>query len=61
MVEQFKDNKYLNLATCRMNGNLVPASVWFVQDQDGIYACTIANSGQVKRVRNYPQVKEVEI
>ena len=57
MLELFKDNKYLNLATYRKNGNLVPTPVWFVQDQDGIYVRTIANSGKVKRVRNNPQVQ----
>ena len=57
MLELFKDNKYLNLATYRKNGNLVPTPVWFVQDQDGLYVRTIANSGKVKRVRNNPQVQ----
>lgn len=57
MLKLFKDNKYLNLATYRKNGNLVPTPVWFVQDQKGLYVRTIANSGKVKRVRNNPQVQ----
>lgn len=57
MLELFKERKYINLATYRKNGGLVPTPVWFVQDQKGLYVRTIANSGKVKRVRNNPQVQ----
>lgn len=57
MLELFKERKYINLATYRKNGSLVPTPVWFVQDQKGLYVRTIANSGKVKRVRNNPQVQ----
>ena len=52
----FNQQKYLNLETFRKNGNGVKTPVWFVQDGNILFVRTIANSGKVKRIRNYPQV-----
>jgi PPOX class probable F420-dependent enzyme len=56
IFELFHKQQYLNLETFRKNGNGVKTPVWFVQDGDTLFVRTIANSGKVKRIRNYPQV-----
>ena len=57
MIDQFLGHKYISLETYRKDGTAIPTPVWFVQDQDKIYVRTIANSGKVKRIRNFPQVR----
>ena len=54
--KQFKDQNYLNLKTYRKNGEAMPTPVWFVQEGEHFYIRTVAESGKVKRIRNYPQV-----
>ena len=56
-LEQFKDQKYLNLETFRKNGQSMPTPVWFVQDGETFYVRTVAGAGKVKRVRNNGQVR----
>jgi PPOX class probable F420-dependent enzyme len=56
IFELFHKQQYLNLETFRKNGNGVKTPVWFVQDGDTLFVRTIANSGKVKRIRNYSQV-----
>jgi len=55
-LDFFHHQQYLNLETFRKNGNGVKTPVWFVQDGGTLFVRTIANSGKVKRIRNYPQV-----
>ncbi len=55
-LEQFKKQTYLNLETLRWNGVSMKPPVWFVQDGDTHYVQTVANSGKVKRIRNYDSV-----
>jgi len=54
---QFVNQKYLNLETYRRNGNGVRTPVWFVERNGRLYVRTGANSGKVKRMRNFPQVQ----
>ena len=49
--------QYINLETFRKNGAGVKTPVWFVQDGDTLFVRTIANSGKVKRIRNFGNVQ----
>ena len=55
-LEQYKRQKYLNLETFRKSGESMKTPVWFVQDGETLYVCTVANSGKVKRIRNNGRV-----
>lgn len=50
-------HQYINLETFRKNGVGVKTPVWFVQDGDTLFVRTIANSGKVKRIRNFAHVQ----
>ena len=56
MLASFEKQKYLNLETFRKSGEGVKTPVWFVQDGDVLFVRTIADSGKVKRIRNYSLV-----
>ncbi len=56
-LDQFTNQKYLNLETFRRNGQGVPTPVWFVEQDGKLYVRTGANSGKAKRIRNNPQVR----
>ncbi len=56
-LQQFVNQKYLNLETYRRNGNGVRTPVWFVERDGKLYVRTGANSGKAKRIRNFPQVQ----
>jgi PPOX class probable F420-dependent enzyme len=57
-MDQFADQKYLNLETFRASGDAVRTPVWFVQDGlDGkIYVRTTNSSGKVKRIHRNQRV-----
>ena len=55
-LEQFKNQKYLNIETFRRNGESMKTPVWFVQDDGVFFVQTEANSGKVKRIRNNRRV-----
>ena len=57
MLEQFQNQKYINIETFRKNGVGVKTPVWFVQDQDVLYVWTQADSWKAKRIRNNSSVK----
>ena len=59
MLEQFKNQKYINLETFRKSGVGVKTPVWFVQEQDVFYVWTQADSWKAKRIRNNSGVKVV--
>ena len=59
MLEQFKNQKYINLETFRKNGEGVKTPVWFVQDRNVFYVWTQADSWKAKRIRNNGKVKVV--
>ncbi|MCS6906762.1 MAG: PPOX class F420-dependent oxidoreductase [Anaerolineales bacterium] len=56
-LEQFANQKYLNLETYRRNGSGVRTPVWFVEKDGKLYVRTGAKSGKAKRIRNFPQVQ----
>ena len=51
--QTLKGEKYLSLATFRKSGAEVKTPVWFAQQDGKLYAFTMANSGKVKRLRNF--------
>src|SRR6202521_5589589 len=61
----FAGHKYLNLETCKKNGEGVKTPVWFAADPSvpldssdaKLYVYTIGVSGKVKRIRNNPRVR----
>lgn len=55
---QFVHQKYLNLETYRRNGSGVRTPLWFVESDGKLSICTGANSGEAKRMRNFPQVQQ---
>ena len=56
-LDQFGDQKYINLQTFRKNGNPVNTPVWFVVSEQKLYVVTRELTGKVKRVKNNHDVK----
>jgi PPOX class probable F420-dependent enzyme len=52
-----RGQKYISLATFRMNGAKVATPVWFGDDGDKLYVMTRSISGKFKRIRNNGQVR----
>ena len=50
---------YINLSTRKRDGSFVNTPVWFVQEREtnNYYVYSLNNSGKVKRIRNFPDVK----
>ena len=51
-LQQFTDQKYLNLETYRKDQTPVQTPVWFIIENDQIYITTKETTGKVKRLRN---------
>ena len=58
-LDQFLDQKYINLETYRRDGTPVKTPVWFVIDNDLIYVRTRDSTGKVKRLKNNQDVRIV--
>jgi len=58
-LEQFLDQKYINLETYKKDGTPIRTPVWFVIDKNLIYVITRDNTGKVKRLRNNQNVRIV--
>jgi hypothetical protein len=58
-LDQFLDQKYINLETYRKNGQAVQTPVWFVMSDDLIYVITRESTGKVKRLKNNQKVRIV--
>ena len=56
-LDQFANQKYLNLESYRKAGAAVATPVWFAQDGNEIYVYSLAEAGKVKRIRNNPRVR----
>ena len=56
-LDQFANQKYLNLESYRKTGAAVATPVWFAQDGDELYIYSLAEAGKVKRIRNNPRVR----
>lgn len=57
ILEQFKNQKYINVETYRKSGAAVQTPVWFVQDGETLLVRTLAKSGKMKRVRNNSKIR----
>ena len=51
-LEQFTDQKYINLETYRKDQTPVKTPVWFIINNDRIHITTKETTGKVKRLRN---------
>ena len=51
-LEQFTDQKYINLETYRKDQTPVKTPVWFIINNDRILITTKETTGKVKRLRN---------
>ena len=58
-LEQFFDQKYINLETYKKDGTPIKTPVWFVIDNDLIYIITRESTGKVKRLKNNQDVRIV--
>ena len=58
-LDQFLDQKYINLETYKKDGTPVRTPVWFVIDNDLIYVITRDSTGKVKRLKNKHDVRIV--
>ena len=58
-LDQFLDQKYINLETYKRDGTPIKTPVWFVIDNDLIYVITRDSTGKVKRLRNNHDVRIV--
>lgn len=56
-LDQFANQKYLNLESYRKTGAAVATPVWFAQNGDELYIYSLAEAGKVKRIRNNPRVR----
>ena len=56
-LDQFLDQKYINLETYKKDGTPIRTPVWFVIDKDLIYVITRDSTGKVKRLRNNQNVR----
>ena len=58
-LEQFFEQKYINLETYKKDGTSIRTPVWFVIDNDLIYVITMESTGKVKRLKNNQSVRIV--
>ena len=58
-LDQFLDQKYINLETYKKDGTPVRTPVWFVIDNDLIYVITRDTTGKVRRLKNNQDVQIV--
>ena len=58
-LEQFLDQKYINLETYKKDGTPIRTPVWFVIDKEIIYIITRDSTGKVQRLKNNHDVRIV--
>jgi hypothetical protein len=58
-LEQFLDQKYINLETYKKDETPIRTPVWFVIDKNLIYVITRDSTGKVKRLGNNQNVRIV--
>jgi len=59
VLEQFSEQKYINLETYKRDNTPIKTPVWFVIDNELIYIITRESTGKVKRLRNNQDVRTV--
>ena len=58
-LEQFSNQKYINLETYKRDNTPVKTPVWFVIDNGLVYIITRESTGKVKRLKNNQNVRIV--
>jgi PPOX class probable F420-dependent enzyme len=58
-LNQFANQRYLNLETYRKTGNPVTTPMWFAEYNGALYIYSLANAGKVKRIRSNANVRVV--
>ena len=58
-LEQFSEQKYINLETYKRDSTSVKTPVWFVIDKGLVYIITRESTGKVKRLKNNQNVRFV--
>ena len=58
-LEQFSEQKYINLETYKRDDTPVKTPVWFVIDNGLVYIITRESTGKVKRLKNNQNVRVV--
>ena len=58
-LEQFLDQKYINLETYKKDNTPIKTPVWFVIDNGLVYIITRESTGKVKRLKNNQNVRIV--
>jgi PPOX class probable F420-dependent enzyme len=53
----FAGQKYLNLESFTRDGTPVQTPVWCAEEHGVLYVYTLANAGQVKRIRRNPRIR----
>ena len=59
MLEQFSEQKYINLETYKRDNTPIKTPVWFVIDNGLVYIITRESTGKVKRLKNNQNVRIV--
>ena len=59
MLEQFSEQKYINLETYKRDNTPIKTPVWFVIDNGLVYIITRESTGKVKRLKNNQNVRTV--
>ena len=59
VLEQFSEQKYINLETYKRDNTPIKTPVWFVIDNELIYIITRESTGKVKRLKNNQNVRIV--
>jgi len=59
LLEQFSEQKYINLETYKRDSTSVKTPVWFVIDKGLVYIITRESTGKVKRLKNNQNVRVV--
>lgn len=58
-LDQFANQRYLNLESYRRIGKPVATPMWFAEHNGRLYVYSLAGAGKVKRIRSNPNVRVV--
>ena len=58
--DTLRETEYISLMTYRKNGDGVPTPVWVARMEESLYVFSQTNTGKVKRIKNFPEVKVAE-
>lgn len=58
--DTLRETEYISLLTFRKNGDGVPTPVWMARVEESLYVFSQTDTGKVKRIRNFPEVRVAE-